>query len=323
MMGYLLYNKLFSHTLSARARISFNQQLIGIPLNLTSTFKPALGFSGEMLINWLPFPEHSLSMGIDYKRDQVESEYYKKRSANGFSPFIQEIWKISQIWQLNAGLRYDTYNLVGDSVETQLSPRVGLSYQPRSGTIIHFSYGRGFRAASVVERFLSVDTGGDVKVLPNPRLRPERSTLFDFGLRQSLGRSVYTEITAFLSRYQNLIELTLVPQSLNVQYITQPDAEIYGIETVFHWTVWQDRINIKTNFTWMEPKFSASEQPLPYRPRFIGFFTPEFRYGPFEFGADFRYSSKLQKVLIYPKDEQVPAKIWNLRFGYEKNGKLE
>lgn len=115
----------------------------------------------------------------------------------------------------------------------------------------------------------------------------------------------------------------MVPQSLNVQYITQPDAEIYGIETVFHWTVWQDRINIKTNFTWMEPKFSASEQPLPYRPRFIGFFTPEFRYGPFEFGADFRYSSKLQKVLIYPKDEQVPAKIWNLRFGYEKNGKLE
>ena len=150
---YANYTKLFSPTLSTKLRISYNKQLIGIPLNIVSAFRPALGFSGEIQMNWLPHPDHSISAGIDYKRDQVDSQYYGKQVANGISPYIQEIWKISQIWQLNAGFRYDTYNLVGDSLETQLSPRIGFSYQPFPGSILHFSFGRGFRAASVVERF--------------------------------------------------------------------------------------------------------------------------------------------------------------------------
>jgi outer membrane receptor protein involved in Fe transport len=115
---YLVYSKLFSPTLSTKTRISFNRQLVGIPVNISNAFTPALGLSGEFQANWKPHPDHSLSLGADFKHDEVKSHYYGQRSANGISPYIQEIWKVTNLLQFNAGLRWDTYTLVGDSMET-------------------------------------------------------------------------------------------------------------------------------------------------------------------------------------------------------------
>jgi hypothetical protein len=67
----------------------------------------------------------------------------------------------------------------------------------------------------------------------------------------------------------------------------------------------------------MNPRFVETGEPLPYRPRFIGFFTPKFQFGPIELEADYRFASKLQKVLVYPRDEQIPTKVWDLRVSYQ------
>lgn len=315
--GYAVYQKLLSPMLSAKIRLAYNRQLLGVPFHLTSSFQPALGLSGQMQMNWMPHPDHRISTGIDFSRDQVESKYYGKRRANGVSPYIQEIWKISRLWQLNIGARFDTYSLAGDSIETQLSPRIGFSYQPFQATILHFSYGKGFRAASVVERYLSVDSGGDVRVVANPQLSPERSVLWDAGIRQTLGRSAFAELTAFVSEYENLIELTLLPQSLSVQYLSYPRARISGLETVFHWKIWREHFSINANATRLNPVFVDSGEPLPYRSRLIGFLTPQFVFGPFSLAADFQYASRVERVMVYPKDERVPVKIWNLRLRYK------
>ncbi len=319
-VGYVLWQKLFSPTFTTKLRISYNEQLVGLPFNLTTAFSPALGLSGELQLNWLPHPEHSISFGVDYKHDQVRSKYYGKQQAEGISPYIQEIWKISRIWQLNTGLRYDTYTLVGDSIETQLSPRIGVSYQPFHGTILHLSFGQGFRAASVVERFLAVDEGGDVRVIPNPQLQPERSTLFDFGIRQSYGYNFYAELTAFLSEYRNLIELTLIPQNLNVQFQTYPNARIQGVEIAGQWQCWHEHLSLSASATWMDPREITTKTVLPYRPRFLAFFTPKLQTGNFSLEADYRYAARLARILVYPRDEQVPTKVWNVRLGYEWHG---
>ena len=148
-------------------------------------------------------------------------------------------------------------------------------------------------------------------------LQPERSTLFDIGLRQSIGKTIFAEVTAFRSIYRNLIELTLIPQSLNVQFLTYPKAIIEGVETTLQWKIWKDYLSINTTGTWMDPKFADTGEPVPYRPRFIGFVTPMVQIGPFDIEADFRYSSKLDRVLVYPRDEQVATQVWNLRLGYK------
>jgi outer membrane receptor protein involved in Fe transport len=312
-VGYLVYHKLFSPTFSTKVRLSYNQQLVGVPFNITNAFTPALGFSGELQMNWKPHSDHSISFGFDYKYDNVESLYYGKQSANGVSPYIQEIWKISELVQLNAGLRLDTYTLVGDSVEAQVSPKIGASYQPYFGTIFHTSIGRGFRAATVVERFISAGSK-DFRALPNPDLEPERSVLMDVGLRQNIGENVFVGLTAFQSTYKNLIEPTLA-SDLTAQFLNYPKARIRGIEAELRCHLW-NRINLNSSATWMDPVQLENNQPLLYRPRFIAYFAPSLKIGPVWLEADYRYQGRLLNVAVYPLDERVPTKVWDARVIY-------
>lgn len=312
-VGYLVYNKLFSPTFSTKVRLSYNQQLVGIPFNITNAFTPALGFSGELQMNWKPHKDHSISSGFDYKYDNVESLYYGKQSANGVSPYIQEIWKLSQLVQLNAGLRLDTYTLVGDSVEAQLSPKIGLSYQPTFGTIFHASIGRGFRAATVVERFISAGSK-DFRALPNPDLEPERSILVDAGIRQNIGEDLFFGLTLFQSTFKNLIEPTLA-SDLTAQFLNYPKARIRGVEAEIRTQLW-NWLNLNASATWMDPVQLENDQSLLYRPRIIAYIAPSVKLGPVWLEADFRYQGRLLNVAVYPLDERVPTKVWDARIIY-------
>ena len=313
-VGYAVFNKLFSPTTAFKARVSYNQQLVGVPFDLSGVFAPAIGLGSEMQLNYKPHQDHSLSMGLDYKYDTVESTYYGDQSANGVSPYILEIWKLTNLVHLNAGLRWDNYILVGDSVETQISPKVGFSWQPRFGTVLHGSIGRAFRAASVVERFLAAGSS-DFEWRPNPGLKPERSTLLDVGLRQNIGDHAYAEAALFYNTFDGLIEPTLFTD-LSAQFINYPRSRIQGVETEFRWRFWQDRIQLNASATWMDHMEIDSGQPLVYRPNFIAFVSPGFWNGPFGVEMDFRFMDRLQKVAIYPLDERVPTKLFDLRFNY-------
>ncbi len=315
-VGYILFHKLFSPTLATRFRVSYNRQLVGIPVNIENAFTPAIGLSGEFQMHWKPHSDHNFSLGVDYKRDDVESEYYGKRSADGVSPYVQHIWKLSELLQINTGLRLDTYTLVGDSVEMQLSPRIGFSYQPFFGTILHGSVGRGFRAATVVERFISVGSK-DFRALPNPDLQPERSVLLELGVRQHIGSAAYAEINLFSSTYKNLIEPTLF-SDLSAQFINYPKARIQGIETELRWQILPEYLSLQSSATWMDARESDSDRFLPYRPQLLAYFSPVIDYGSFSLQADFRYASRLKRVAVYPLDERVPTKVWNFRLIYER-----
>ncbi|RPH92399.1 MAG: TonB-dependent receptor, partial [Calditrichaeota bacterium] len=282
--------------------------------DLSGLFTPAVGLGGEMQWNWKPHPAHSVAAGLDYKLDKVESTYYGVRTANGLSPYIQEIWKFSDILQLNAGLRWDNYILVGDSVETQISPKIGFSYQPFQGTIMHCSIGRAFRAATVVERFLEVGSK-DFRWKPNPDLAPERSSLLDIGLRQNLHENLYLEAAWFLNRYAHLIEPTLF-NDLTAQFVNYPLARISGLETEMRWRLFREHLHLNVTATWMDHQEIATGEPLSYRPHFIAFAAPAFWWGAWGFEVDFRYMSRLRKVSVYPLDERVPVKLVDLRLHY-------
>ncbi|NUM63912.1 TonB-dependent receptor [candidate division KSB1 bacterium] len=167
-----VYNKLVNPVLAMKARLSYNAQLIGLPFNLSKDFKPALGWSGELQGNWLPHINHNVTLGVDYRRDMVESKYYGEHQASSLSPYVQETWKLSGVWQLSVGARYDHYVLVGDSAETQISPKLGFSFTPLPNTILHASVGRGFRAPSIAERFSESQPGDNVRLFSNPVLKP-------------------------------------------------------------------------------------------------------------------------------------------------------
>jgi iron complex outermembrane receptor protein len=317
----LIYSKLYSPKFSTKIRLSYNAQLIGLPFNVSENFKPALGFGAEGQANWLPHQDHSLVGGVDYKRDEVEALYYGKHRGNAVSPYIQDIWKISNIWQFHVGLRYDTYFLVGDSAETQLSPKFGASYNFLPGSILHLSIGRGFRSPSIAERFTSFRSNNGFTLTSNPNLQPERSTLFDVGLRQRVGEHISAEVTGFWNRYNNLIELDQknIPA---LRFLNYPRVRIRGIETEIRSRWWGNRLGLDAALSWMEA-LSLSDDPasglkknqkLPYRPPFTAFVSPSLALGPVKLEADYRYVARYDKTLEF--SEEVPQKIWNVRLHY-------
>jgi outer membrane receptor protein involved in Fe transport len=304
--------------------VSYNAQIIGLPFNLTTDFKPALGLSGEVQGNWLPHPAHSLLFGVDYKLDDVESKYYGARQGRAIAPYFQELWKISQLWQIHAGVRYDTYVISGDSLETQLSPKLGASYNFLPSSILHFSFGRGFRVPSIAERFSQTPPGTNVKLVSNPNLQPERSTLFDLGIRQRFGENVSADVTAFWNKYDDLIELTQLRGQLGGQFQNYPEARVRGLEAEIKARGWKNRLRLEAALSWMESRSLADDetsglkkdQALPYRPRFTAFVTPGLSFGPATLEADFRYASRYETVTFYPLDERVPQKVVDMRLLY-------
>ena len=313
-IGYAVYQQLFSPVLSMRIRASYNHQLVGAPVNITDALTPALGFGAEAMMLWKASKQHQLSLGLDYKLDDVGSIYYGNHRGISLAPYVQEIWKISSLLQINAGLRLDTYTLVNDSTEWQLSPKLGASYQPWFGTIVHGSWGRGFRAATVFERFANVQAR-DFRGIPNPDLQPERSTLIDFGIRQKFGRAFSLEVSVFSSTYDNLIEATLDP-SLTVQFQNKPNARIRGIEAEVRWRLLADHLTLQANSTWMDPRELSEDEPLPYRPRYLGYFSARFDWKAWTLSGEYRYVSSYEKVTLYPLDERVPQKTLDLRLAY-------
>lgn len=321
-VGYAVFNKLFSPSFSMKIRASYNQQLVGLPFDLSSFFTPAMGLSGEMQFNWKAHKNHSVSFGMDYKYDEMETTFYGMQKANSFAPYLQEIWHLSNLLQLNAGIRWDNYILVGDSLETQLSPKIGFSYQPFVGTILHGSIGRAFRAATVVERFLEINAG--IKVIPNPGLIPERSTLIDFGIRQNVSDLFYVELSAFNNTYFNLIEPNFKQFFEEIQFKNYPTAYIRGVESEFRFSMWKDRLRLNATATWMDHKETSTDEPLVYRPNLIANLSPSLWLGPMGLECDFRYMNRLKKVALFALDERVPTKILDCRLIYDwKNIRLQ
>lgn len=322
----LVYNKIISPVLSLKARASYNAQLIGLPFNLTKDFKPALGLSGEVQTNWLPHVNHNLTAGIDYRRDIVEAKYYGKHQGDAVAPYIQETWKLSGVWQLSAGMRYDTYVLVGDSTEAQFSPKIGFSYNPFAGTILRGSFGRGFRAPSIAERFSLSDKDDNVQLRSNPALEPERSTLLDLGIRQTFGEKISAEVSVFSNDYFDAIELVQTnPRALEFQLRNTPRTRIQGLETEVKLSLWRDHLGLLANATWMDSRSLADDaisriakdDPLPYRPRFLGLLSPALRFGAWTLEGDFRYVTRAERVSFFPNYERVPQKIFNVRARYQ------
>ena len=90
------------------------------------------------------------------------------------------------------GARYDDYktssSLAGNNNESEVSPRVGVSYLPTDWLMLFANYAQAFRAPTFNETFLTgthfrIPTGAGVvnRFVPNPDLKPQKTRTVEFG----------------------------------------------------------------------------------------------------------------------------------------------
>jgi hemoglobin/transferrin/lactoferrin receptor protein len=125
-------------------------------------------------------------------------------------------------WSITAALRADHYEMrpIVDPMyaadypfaepvslsEFELSPKAGLVYRLGPSSEIYLQYSRGFRAPPYEDANISLELPlFNVRAIPNPELRSERSDGFDLGARWR-GHSGSAYLSLFRTEYTDFIE---------------------------------------------------------------------------------------------------------------------
>ncbi|MCS6821981.1 MAG: TonB-dependent receptor [Microscillaceae bacterium] len=119
--------------------------------------------------------------------------------------FLQGYYSKSRLIAI-AGLRYDIHSKYGDS----FNPRLALLYKLTDKASLRSSWGTAFKAPTPNNSYnsIAIPVGGQILYLavPNPQLKPENATNFEFGGRYQLSNKVNIEVVAYQNQIRRLID---------------------------------------------------------------------------------------------------------------------
>jgi len=136
--------------------------------------------------------------------------------------------------KINTGVREEFVRL--DSAITPTIPvvRFGLNFEIRKYNNIRASFGQSFRVPSIAERFVTYKLG-DINILPNYTIRPERGFTFELGYKRTIALKKwvgYWDAVAFWTEFKDMIEFKFngkYPPAFQSQNVNR--ARIFGLET--------------------------------------------------------------------------------------------
>lgn len=117
-----------------------------------------------------------LTIGGDYMYDfLMNSNLDGNRHQESFDIFAQYDWRISTQWELVGALRYDNFS---DGGMSRATPKLSARYNPLRNLTLRTSYGMGFRAPTLKEKYYDFDMASIWIVLGNKDLKAETSHNF-------------------------------------------------------------------------------------------------------------------------------------------------
>nr|WP_110856091.1 TonB-dependent receptor [Paraburkholderia silvatlantica] len=218
-------------------------------LNDSHTVRAGLMFQQEYAV----FDDSVSVFPVDANGNQTSDQpltIQDSHSQTGYlySLYVQDEWKLAPKLTLNYGLRYDRMD---EYVQAgQLSPRIGLVYQPTNATTLHAGYARYFTppAFELVSDATISKFNGTTNQSPssqNDPVKPERADYFDIGITQRLTPALTVGLDAYYKRATDLLDegqfgSALIFTPFNYQY-----GRVYGVE--FTSSYHQDNVSAYVN----------------------------------------------------------------------------
>lgn len=329
----------WSNALSARTLLQVKTRLLGVliqPLDDNKKPRPlssgTVGFryGGEAQLDYEPAPGRYIITGISGDANATNSSFTGDDAPSGqpeiaaFAQWEEDIGRV----RLAGGLRFDSYRIHQGNALRKLSPRTSAAIRFGEAWTLRLAYGQGFRAPSVLERF--VESSDYLPIVSNPDLKPETSQSYELGVRGQPARGgvpLFTiDAALFLSQYRELIEPTFAPERRSFRFANFTRARIRGGELELQTRLRPLRAALRAGYTWLDAEDLESNKPLAFRSTHLLKAGVDFMIGPIECGADFRWASAPERVdsdfaLFVPDAElSTPLQVLDARIGSSWRG---
>jgi len=208
--------------------------------------------------NRFQFDDHTLVAGLDIWRRTYEGwrrRYLKNGTVLSDKPlpdssflsaggFAEDSWAVSDRLTLSAGARADWIEVHNDSVagtwteqtENDISwnAHLGATYALSENLSAKGIVARGYRAATLEERYSFISLGGGANLYGDPTLNPEESLFTEWGLDWN-SENLSASVSAFYNKLDNMIIIEDIGAGPDRQYANVSEAAIFGVETEAEW----------------------------------------------------------------------------------------
>ena len=266
-----------------------------------------------------------LTMGLNSIVNSVEAPIYGRKQQSFVSGYAQtEVKPGIDGLVMTIGGRFDHERTDTSDAQFVISPKIAASWLAPFGVQFRGSIGRGFRAATVAERYAALRFQG-ITVQPNLSIKPEYSISYEIGASTVLPLSedadmLMLDIAAFNNSMDDLVEPSFLATG-NVQFQNVTAARVSGIEIGMR-TQFSSGFGIESSLTYMDPVDVTLNQTLPYRSSVLWYNRiniPIIEHVQFQ--ADYRYLSKVELIdaritalgFITDADARVPIHVCDMR----------
>ncbi len=194
---------------------------------------------------------YTLTAGIDLRYEDAINEGNFDESRDSHAFYMNNKIILLKELIINAGLRYDHYELTGN----RTTYRLGVLYNIKPlDARLRVNYGTGFRAPSMNELYYPW--------YGNTSLKPERSSSWEAGIEKNFfSERLLLSLTYFREDYKDLI----VPDPITWQATNINRAEIKGVETGLRVRFSED-ITLRAGYVNLDTEDRETGERLSRRP---------------------------------------------------------
>ncbi|MCO6493181.1 MAG: TonB-dependent receptor [Phaeodactylibacter sp.] len=266
---------------------------------------------------------HYIIAGTDIKWDGVvglpDTVLYGRHQALSLGAYVQDEITFSEKLVATLGIRFDHYNILGESVENNFSPKLAMAFNARKGLSLRMLLAQAFRNPAMAERFIKFEQGGGLRFQPNPNLESEKLVLSaEFGAKIDVAPGASLDAALFYNRYNGLIsfrQLSKPLEPLLYEVINLKAAVMQGLELSYQHRL-KDFLILNVGYTFLDARDISDgrlNDELAYKVRHAFSASATAYHGPVTFNVNCRYRSRIREVFIYPGSEPDAAFITNAK----------
>lgn len=176
---------------------------------------------------------------------------------NYSAAYVQDEWNMSDKLLAIISARYDDSN----KFESNLSPKLGLTYKLSHDTRIKMNIAEGFRSPTPNQLYQSAATQQG-----NPNLKSETSQSYDISIEKDWDKKS-GKLTFFNNDVTDMIDLVTI-SGTNKQYQNINKASIKGVEAEFTYAL-SDRLAWTNSYTYLDAVNDVTKQRLQNRAQHV------------------------------------------------------